>query len=81
MNEINLQRTSDLAFASYLSALGIKMVSTERDKEKPTKMIWVFDIEDGSLQRLRTGFYGGTGQVVALKYSDAIKHLKSMVYS
>jgi hypothetical protein len=83
MNDVSNKffRSSDLAFCSYLSAIGVSLISTERSAENSDKMVWVFEISGADLMRAKAGFYGSTATVVALRYSDAMRHLKSMIYS
>lgn len=76
-------KTSDIYFASYLSALDIPLESTEHEENgdsKRKKVIFVFKVPTKDLQHLKSSFFGGTGTVLASRFVQAIRSLKQMVY-
>ena len=76
-----LYRTSDIYFASYLASLDIPLKTTEAEKtENGKKVVFVFQMPDADLQRMKATFFGGTGTVKARRFVDNIRSLKSMCF-
>ena len=77
-----LYRTSDIYFSSFLSALDLDLVTTEKEKvnRDRKKVIFVFKVPEEDLGRLKTLFFGGSGTVKGLKYANALKTLKQMCF-
>jgi len=74
-------RTSDLYFSAFLSSIDIPLKFTEKEKtERETKVIFVFEIQDSVLMRAKALYFGGTGTVVARKFVDNMRSLKSLCY-
>lgn len=88
MNEITedgksiLYRTSDIYFAAYLCAVDIPMETTEIDKTSSNrKIVFIFRIPSKKdLERLKAGFFGGSANVQAMKFVQAIRSLKSLCF-
>lgn len=78
---LKLYRTSDLYFSAFLSSIDIPLKYTEKEKtERETKVIFVFEIQDAVLIRAKALYFGGTGTVVARKFVDNMRSLKSLCY-
>lgn len=77
-----LYRTSDIYFAAYLCAVDIPMETTEVDKNSSNrKIIFIFRIPSKKdLERLKAGFFGGSANVQAMKFVQAIRSLKSLCF-
>lgn len=69
--------TYDLALASYLKALGYRLLDVER--ESGGRCLFVF-ADRVSRSRDVASFFDETGMVAALKYSEAMRLLKARVY-
>lgn len=83
MDNISLRnyKTSDLYFAAFLCSLDIQLKYTEKQKtEKDLKVIFVFEIQDAVLIRAKALYFGGTGTVIARKFVDNMRSLKSLCY-
>jgi hypothetical protein len=73
--------TSDIYFAAFLYALGYSLSGTKKFEEKgKEKTRFVFDMPAEDVQVRKSAFFGGTGQVVALQYSNAFRSLKSLCF-
>jgi len=70
--------TSDLYFASYLHAVGCKIVKTENDGGKST-FHFQCDPKQGELKEWYFNF-DEQSAIPALKYADSIRSLKTMCY-
>ena len=71
-----MQSTSDLFFAAYVHAGGHRL-----DHLKPVgprKKLFCFDVEEATWKELWAGYVRGA-TVEALKYSNSIRTLKSLV--
>lgn len=78
---LHIYRTSDLYFSAFLASIDIQLKYTEKEKtEKETKVIFVFEIQDAVLIRAKALYFGGTGTVVARKFVDNMRSLKSLCY-
>lgn len=76
-----LYRTSDIYFASYLCSLDMSLKTTEVEKtEGGKKVVFVFQMTDVDLQRMKATYFGGTGTVKARRFVDNIRSLKSMCF-
>jgi hypothetical protein len=69
-------QTSDLYFAAYLQAVGLRMVRTERENNR---VIFIFDSQGEDDEALKRDYYADA-EVPALSYGNAIKNLKSRVH-
>jgi len=77
-----LYRTSDIYFSAYLCALDLVLLTTEQEREgDKTKMVFVFSLPIPDIPRLKASYFGGTGQVQARKFVDALRSLKSMTHT
>jgi hypothetical protein len=78
-----LYRTSDIYFASYLASLDFSLVTTERGQapDGGTKVVFVFNVPEGELPKLKASFFGGTGTVKVRKFVDNLRSLKSLCFT
>lgn len=80
-NKKKFYKTSDLYFSTFLLTLDIPLKHTEKEKnERETKVVFVFEISDAVLARSKALYFGGSGTVVARKFVDNMRSLKSLVY-
>jgi len=71
-------RTEKLTFAAYLIASGkAQLMGTERHSSA-TNVLFV--LSQAPSETDLTGFFSGTGQVSALRYSEAMNTLKSIAH-
>ena len=76
-----LYRTSDIYFSSYLASLDIPLKTTEIEKtEGGKKVVFVFQLADADLQRMKATYFGGAGTVKARRFVDNIRSLKSICF-
>ena len=76
-----LYRTSDIYFAAYLCSLDMSLKTTETEKtEGGRKVVFVFQMSDNDLQRMKASYFGGAGTVKARRFVDNIRSLKSMCF-
>lgn len=77
-----LYRTSDLYFSSYLCALDFPLVTTESGSSSDgnKKVVFVFNIPEDDLPRVKASYFGGTGTVKARKFVDNLRSLKSVCF-
>jgi len=70
-------RTSDLYFAAFLQSAGCKIVKTEKDGTKN-----IFHFQDDLNRNLKDAYFneGEESKIPALKFSNAVRSLKTMVY-
>jgi hypothetical protein len=77
-----LYRTSDIYFASFLCSLDMPLKTTEVEKtESGRKVVFVFQMTDIELQRMKASYFGGAGTVKARRFVDNIRSLKSMCFT
>jgi len=67
--------TTDLYVAAFLGASGAKLVERPRDSYGRTTFVFEHD----SINDLVDAFLDGTAKIDTLRYSEAIKRLKSLV--
>ena len=81
--KVSLYRTSDIYFAAYLCSIDLEMVTTETSagNDGKEKLIFVFNIPESDIGRLKASFFGGHATVKVRKFVDNLKALKSMVYT
>lgn len=90
METIKTKKTSDIYFASALSALGAKLESI--DKTDPRHMVFEFSSPESSsdaipkfavldLDYIERGWLNKVLPVNAPEYAEAIKRMKSIVHS
>ncbi len=76
-----LYRSSDIYFCSYLCSLDMSLKTTEVEKtDGGKKIVFVFQMSDADLQRMKATYFGGTGTVKARRFVDNIRSLKSMCF-
>ena len=73
----NIYRTTDLALASFLS---LSCTSFEMNRLGGNKCVFVFR-ETEELVSLIESFFANTGTVSPFDYFNAIKKLKTMIYT
>lgn len=71
--------TSDLYFAAFLQCMGCKITKT--DKENPSKCSFVFE-DPLNRNSLKDDYFNESQEssIPALKYSNSIRSLKTLVY-
>lgn len=74
-----LYRTVDLYFAAALVCAGFEMWDPER--KSPNRVEFVFMDPAGTYQRVRSDYFSGRLTVDALKFTQNVKSLKSLVHS
>ena len=90
-----MKNTTDIYLAAAFLSLGAKLVNV--DKDDPRHMIFEFDnanfnseilalantpsVSYGSLNNVENEWANGTLLVLATKYADALRKLKSIVHS
>lgn len=76
-----MQSTNDIYFAGYVMAKGNQLATTEKKTENgKTKTIFVFNIEIENFDKMKSDFFGGTGEVNAQQYMYALRSLKSLCF-
>lgn len=70
--------TPDLNLSAFLLASGQTVLRIERDGRR---CFFVFDGSGGKCAELERSFWSGTGKVSARSYSDAMKNLKTRIFS
>lgn len=82
MSEIKLYRTSDIYFAAFLCSIDFPLHTTETDKtpDGSKKIIFVFNLPEAELPRVKAAYFGGGGTVKARKFVDNLRSLKSMCF-
>ena len=74
-------KTSDIYYAAYISALGVSMQHTEKVKDgNKEKTIFCFEVTEEEEQKMKSDFFGGTGDIKALQYMYALRSLKSLCF-
>jgi len=83
MSDARLYRTSDIYFASYLCSLDFSLVTTEVSKtsDGSKKVVFLFNIPDAELPKVKASYFGGGGTVKARKFVDNLRSLKSMCFT
>ena len=78
-----LFRTSDIYFSSYLASLDYPMVTTEHAAagDGGKKVVFLFNIPENDLPRIKASYFGGTGTVKARRFVDNLRNLKSMCFT
>ena len=74
----NLIKTSDLYFAAFLNAAGCKIVKTDKEGTKN-----IFHFQDPQQGRnLQEAYFNESeeSRVPALRFANAVRSLKTMVY-
>lgn len=64
---------TDLYYAAFLVALGVKMQGTTREGHRTT---FFFEAAEA---KFRTGWYDGSGVVSGLAFANHVKNLKSLI--
>ena len=87
MNEIagsapKIYKTSDLYFSAFLVSIGFPLVTTEVTKtpDGSKKVIFLFNIPDTELPKLKAMYFGGGGTVKARTFVDNLRSLKSICF-
>lgn len=75
-------RTPDLYMAAYIRTVGSQQGVEMLDPERVGgRFFFLFRGEEGAIEAVKRGWFGGTGVVPAEAYAHAIKSLKSMIHS
>jgi len=87
MNDVSssptrLYRSSDLYFCSFLCSLDFPLVTTEQvtTVNGGRKVVFVFNVPDVDLARVKALYFGGSGTVKARVFVDHLKNLKSLCF-
>jgi hypothetical protein len=83
MGETRLYRTSDIHFAAYLCSIDFPLTTTENESSPNghRKVVFVFTIPNGAVDKVKAAYFGGTGTVKARKFVDNLRSLKSMCFT
>ncbi len=73
---MSVHKTQSLYEASYLLALGFKLVSTNPDGQKTTLLF----ADTPELKQAVMGFYNGDGVIKAKPFVECYRSLKDMVF-
>lgn len=78
-----IYRTSDIYFSAFLASLDFSLVTTEQGKtlEGSRKVVFLFNVPEADLPRIKASYFGGTGTVKARKFVDNLRNLKSLCYT
>lgn len=78
-----LYRTSDIYFASFLASLDFPLMTTEVGKtaDGGKKVVFLFNVPEGELPKVKASYFGGNGTVKARKFVDNLRSLKSMCFT
>ena len=77
-NEETAYRTTDLYYAAYLKAAGVRFVETVRENGR---VYFVFERQEG-LRDLKNQYYARVPMKIApLTYADEIKTMKTLTHS
>jgi len=80
---VKIYRTSDIYFAAYLCSLDLRLMTTEKSSaaDGGEKVVFLFDIPEGDLPKVKASYFGGAGTVKARKFVDNLRSLKSMCFT
>lgn len=80
---VKLYRTSDIYFSAYLCSLDFPLETAESQKTDNgnKKVVFVFNIPEDKLSRVKASYFGGTGTVKARKFIDNLRSLKAMCFT
>ena len=77
-----LYRTSDLYFGAFLSSLDFPLITTEVSSTGDgKKVVFLFNVPEGELPKVKASYFGGTGTVKARKFVDNLRSLKSICFT
>jgi hypothetical protein len=73
----NVIKTSDLYFAAFLQSAGCKIVKTDKEGSKN-----IFHFQNDQNRDLQSAYFneGEESKIPALKFANAVRSLKTMVY-
>ena len=82
-SKMRTYKTSDIYYASFLASLDIPLKTTETETmpDGGKKVVFVFQLPEADLQRLKASYFGGNGTVKARRFVDNIRSLKSMCFT
>lgn len=73
------KQTSDLYFAAYLKVASAPLTDLRREGKRA---FFVFGFEsEGMFKKLKDDYFMDRAKVPALSYSQAVKAMKSLIYS
>lgn len=73
------RNTSDLYFAAFLKVASAPLVEVRREGKR---VFFVFSFEsEGAFKALKDDYFMDRAKVSALTYSQAVKAMKSLIYS
>jgi len=78
-----LYRTSDIYFSAFLASLDFPLVTTEQEKSADggRKVVFLFNVPETELPKVKASYFGGGGTVKARKFVDNLRSLKSMCFT
>ncbi len=78
-----LYRTSDINFSAFLCSLDFPLTATEQQTSPNghRKVVFVFSIPAGAIEKMKASYFGGTGTVRARKFVDNLRSLKAMCFT
>lgn len=81
--KMTLYKTSDIYFAAYLCSIDLDLVTTETEKgnDGNRKLVFVFNVPNPDIERLKASFFGGNATVKVRTFVNNLRALKSMVYT
>jgi len=79
MDENEIYSTKDFYLAAFLKAKNLKFLKTVKS-EKGNEFYFCF-LRDGDTGEIINNFYSGTGKVSAVKFVNAIRDLKALIYN
>lgn len=81
--EVKLYRTSDIYFAAYLCSVDFPLKTTEQagTADGGRKVVFVFNVPDADLAKVKALYFGGSGTVKARVFVDHLRSLKSMCFT
>lgn len=75
--------TTDIYFSAFLRAVGVELVRAEAKKisnGKKPKVLFVFKLAPDKMKRLKVGYFNGTADVKAFRYSQEVRAFKQMCF-
>lgn len=73
---LELHRTADLYYASFLMAADVPFYKTEREGRR---VYFLFERVEG-LEELKRAYFNGRAKVSARKFVSAIRHMKTLTH-
>jgi len=83
LSKNTLYRTSDIYFSAFLSSIGFPLTTTEAEKgpDGGKKVVFIFNIPEFEMPKLKAAYFGGGGTVKARTFVDNLRSLKSLCFT